>query len=305
MTAVSWMDSLSSLIMKGDVRGVNTAMKDTVYSDVVGLSFLLLVLSSDLLVCSIWSLYRPLSGDYVEHPVGIFVKGIKHAGNQTTALLITKHWTWCVTTTPNTHVTRRWKYFNTSQQLLSYGVSNQSKGKKKKTPHNIGDSVDWKSKQVTTQQFTDPLSYGWLFTFNTCSILFCCMSLIYHLDSTCSFCYSLSFCLYTVYSNHRPIFELCTCKPYTTVPTLGPIRKHNIIFPSGNKLYSEPFGTVGGGWSSNCLANPNAWLIPIIVNIMIANNWMINSTWMKTKISRKKTLFPKLLPLLPSVLPLL
>jgi hypothetical protein len=28
---------------------------------------------------------------------------------------------------------------------------------------------------------------------------------------------------------------------------------------------------VGGGWSSNCLANPNAWLILIIMNIMIAN----------------------------------
>jgi hypothetical protein len=52
MAAVSWtdspvMDSLASSIVKGDVREVGTAMKDTAYSDVVGLSFLLLVLSSD------------------------------------------------------------------------------------------------------------------------------------------------------------------------------------------------------------------------------------------------------------------
>jgi hypothetical protein len=46
-------DSLASSIVKGDVREVSTVMKDTAYSDVVGLSFLLLVLSSDLLVCSI------------------------------------------------------------------------------------------------------------------------------------------------------------------------------------------------------------------------------------------------------------
>jgi len=45
MTTVSWTDSpvtdsLVSSIVKGDVREVGTAMKDTVYSDVVRLSFL-------------------------------------------------------------------------------------------------------------------------------------------------------------------------------------------------------------------------------------------------------------------------
>jgi hypothetical protein len=44
------MDSLASSIVKGYVREVGTAMKDTVYSNVVCLLFLLLVLSSDLLV---------------------------------------------------------------------------------------------------------------------------------------------------------------------------------------------------------------------------------------------------------------
>ena len=49
----SIMDSLASSIVNGDVREADTAMKDTVYSDAVGLSCSAFVLSSDLLVCSI------------------------------------------------------------------------------------------------------------------------------------------------------------------------------------------------------------------------------------------------------------
>ena len=132
MTAASWMDSpvidsLASSIVKGDARERIQLRRILRMPMRWVFRFLLLVLSSDLLACSIWSPYRPLSGGYVEP--------------------------------------------------LSYGASNRSKGKNK-THHNIGDSVDWQSKQVTTRQFADPLSHEWLFTFDTCSILFRCMSLI-------------------------------------------------------------------------------------------------------------------------------
>ena len=53
-----------------------------------------------------------------------------------------------------------------------------------------------------------------------------------------------------------------------TQEVLGPIQKHNIIFPSGNKHYSKPFSTVGGNQNLNHLANPNTWLTSIIVNMI-------------------------------------
>ena len=56
--------------------------------------------------------------------VGIFVKGIGHAGNRTAALLITSAKLGVLTITPNAHVTRRW---NTSIMDTFDTLSNNMK----------------------------------------------------------------------------------------------------------------------------------------------------------------------------------
>ena len=56
------------------------------------------------------------------HFVGILVKGIGHAGNQITALLITSTKLSVLTTTPNTHVTKRWNTSTHFTQNLRYPI---------------------------------------------------------------------------------------------------------------------------------------------------------------------------------------
>jgi hypothetical protein len=113
-------------------------------------------------------------------------------------------------------LTAIWWLCGASQQLLSYGRSNRSKGKKK-THH---DSVDWKSKRHNSLWIPFPMDALYIrHLFHT--IL---QYVSYRLDSTYPFCYPsfpLSFCLQLSILTLGPYSSYVRCSPISFFAVSG------------------------------------------------------------------------------------